>query len=94
MELKKTSDGVVLSVQVKPNSKQFKIIVDSDELVVYCREVPVKGKVNKELVKELSKVFNARVEILSGFTSRQKRILIRNIEIEKVNELLSAYKQE
>ena len=94
MELKKTSDGVVLSVQVKPNSKQFKIIADLGELVVYCREVPVKGKVNKELIKELSKVFNTRVEILSGFTSRQKKILIRNIGVEKVNELLSAYKQE
>lgn len=94
MELKKTSDGVVLNLQVKPNSKQFKIIADSGELVIHCREVPVKGKVNRELVKELSRVFNAKVEILSGFTSRQKKILIRNISAEKVNEILSAYRPE
>lgn len=94
MEPNETSDGVVLSLQVKPNSKQFKIIADSDKLVIYCREVPVKGKVNRELMKELSRVFNTKIEILSGFTSRQKKILIRNISVEKVNDLLSAYRPE
>jgi len=50
--------------------------LDGDEVVVSCREAPVKGKVNRELVKKLSRLFNRRVEIVSGFSSRQKKLLI------------------
>lgn len=88
MKLQKTSGGVVTEVRVKPKSKRFRIAVESDELVVFCREVPVKGRVNKELVKELSRFFKRRVEILSGLSSRQKRILIRDIEATEVKQIL------
>jgi uncharacterized protein (TIGR00251 family) len=91
MKLLKTARGIVLSVYVKPDSKEFKIEVD-DELVVHCEESPVKGRVNKELIKELSKVFKKEVEIVSGFASKQKRILIADTSIEEVNEILSAHK--
>jgi uncharacterized protein (TIGR00251 family) len=89
MKLLKTTQGTVLDVYVKPNSKEFKIKIENDEFVVFCREAPEKGKVNKELIKELSKLFKKRAEILSGFTSRQKRILIRDANAEEVNEILS-----
>ena len=91
MKLQETSGGVVIDVHVKPNSRQFRIAVESDELVVFCREAPVKGRVNRELTKELSRLFRGKVEILSGFTSRQKRVLIRDISTEKVDEIISAY---
>jgi uncharacterized protein (TIGR00251 family) len=93
MKLKETSEGVVLDVNVKPNSKQFRVVVESNEFMVSCREAPVKSKVNRELIKELSRVFKARVEILSGFASRHKKILIRNISTEEANKILSAYTQ-
>jgi uncharacterized protein (TIGR00251 family) len=48
----------------------------------------VKGKVNKELLKQLSRLFNRQVELVSGFTSRQKKFLIRDIEAEEVNRIL------
>jgi uncharacterized protein (TIGR00251 family) len=88
MKLLKTSQGVVLDVHVKPNSKNFLVELDGDEVVVSCREAPVKGKVNRELVKKLSRLFNRRVDIVSGFTSRQKKLLIRDIEAEEVNRIL------
>ena len=88
MKLQETSSGVLLDLYVKPNSNQFRIAVESDELVVFCREAPVKGKVNRELIKELSRLFRRRVEILSGFTSRQKKILIRDIEAKEVKQIL------
>jgi uncharacterized protein (TIGR00251 family) len=88
MKLLKTAHGVVLDVHVKPNSKKFRVKLDGDELVVLCREAPVKGKVNRELVKKLSRLFNRRVEIVSGFSSRQKKLLIRDIEAEEVNRIL------
>ncbi|MDH5438280.1 MAG: DUF167 domain-containing protein, partial [Candidatus Bathyarchaeota archaeon] len=60
MKLKETRGGVVIDVHVKPNSKQFRIAVESDELLVFCREAPVKGRVNRELVKELTRLFKRK----------------------------------
>ena len=88
MRLQKISGGVVIGVHVKPKSKQFRITVESDELVVFCCEAPVKGRVNRELIKRLSRLFHRRVEILSGFSTRQKEILISDIEVEEVNNIL------
>jgi len=54
MKLQETAQGVVLDVHVKPKSKKFRVEVDGEEVVVSCREAPVKGKVNRELLKQLS----------------------------------------
>ena len=89
MKLLRTNRGIVLEVYVKPESREFKIEVDDDELVVYCRESPVKGKVDRELIRELSRVFKRKVELISGFTSRQKKILIRDVSLEEANRILS-----
>jgi uncharacterized protein (TIGR00251 family) len=88
MKLLKTVQGVVLDVHVKPNAKEFRMELDGDELVVSCCEAPVKGKVNKELLKKFSRLFDRRVELVSGFTSRQKKFLVRDIEAEEVNRIL------
>ena len=88
MKLQETVQGVVLNVHVKSGSKEFRLQLDEDELVVLCREAPVKGKVNKELLKQFSRLFGHKVELVSGFTSRQKRFLISDIEAEEVNRIL------
>jgi uncharacterized protein (TIGR00251 family) len=88
MKLWKTAQGIVLDVYVKPNSKKFQIKTEEDKLVVFCRETPVKGRVNRELMKELSRLFKRRVEIVSGFSSRQKKILVRDIEAKEVKQIL------
>jgi uncharacterized protein (TIGR00251 family) len=90
MRLRETDDGVVLEVYVKPNSKRFRVGLEGDEVVVACCEAPVKGRVNRELVKELSRLFNRRVELVSGFSSRNKRILISNIEVAEVKRILTS----
>jgi uncharacterized protein (TIGR00251 family) len=91
VELRQVSGGVVVAVFVKPNSKQFQLKIEGDELVVLCRESPVKGRVNKELIKELSRIFKKRVEIVAGLASRQKKILITGAEIDEANKILSEY---
>jgi uncharacterized protein (TIGR00251 family) len=90
MKVKETEDGAVIEVFVKPNSRRFEITVDDREIVVFCTEQPVKGKVNKELVKEFSKLFHAKVEIVSGLTSKQKRLLITGVGKSEVEQLLCA----
>src|SRR5450756_1885550 len=75
MNIKETKDGTIITVFVKPNSARFQVEVDGDEIVIHCTQEPVKGKVNKELIKELSKLFHAKVELVSGLTSKQKQLL-------------------
>jgi hypothetical protein len=91
MEFKKVSDGVVVMVFVKPNSKVFQLKVEDNELVALCRESPIKGKVNRELIKELSRIFKKRVSIVAGFTLRQKKVLITDISIDQVGAILSKH---
>ena len=50
------------------------------EIVVYSTEEPVKGKVNKEIIKEFTKILHSKVEIASGFTSKEKQLLIKGME--------------
>lgn len=83
-----------MNVYVKPESREFKIDVEDGELVAHCKESPVKGKVNRELMKELSKLFEKKVEIVSGFASKQKKVLIRGSSLEKVNCILSRLARE
>ena len=88
MKIIETKDGAIIEVFVKPNSAKFETVIDDDEIVVFCTEEPVKGRVNKELVKELSKRFRHKVEIVSGFTSKQKRLLIKGAGKSEVERLL------
>ena len=91
MELREVSGGVVVAVFVKPNSGRFQLRVEGDTLVLLCRESPVKGRVNKELIKELSKLFKKRMEIVAGLASKQKKILIKDISKDETSVILSKY---
>lgn len=93
MKLLKTKDGVILEIQVKPKSKNFRIRVN-DELVIFCRQQPVKGKVNRELIKELSKIFERQIEIVSGLRSKVKKVLIRKIAEEDVFKALESLRRD
>jgi len=88
MKIRDAKQGVILEVHVNPRSREFRIEADGDEIVVFCREEPVKGKVNKELIKELSRLFNKEVKLVSGFTSKQKRLLIKDAEKNEVTQVL------
>jgi uncharacterized protein (TIGR00251 family) len=88
MKLAETKDGAIIEIYVNPNSQKFEVLLEGDEVVVRCTEEPVRGKVNKELLKALSKFFHANVELVSGATSRQKRLLIKDIGKSEVERLL------
>jgi uncharacterized protein (TIGR00251 family) len=88
MKISETKNGVVIEVFVKPKSERFEVFLEGDEVIVRCTEEPVKGKVNKELLKALSKFFHTNVELVSGATSRQKRLLIKNTSKTETETLL------
>ena len=80
---------MLLDVHVKPRSGTFKTVIDGDDVVVYCSEEPQGGSVNRELVKELSRLFHKKVELVSGFTSKYKRLLVRNAAKSEIEQVLS-----
>ena len=88
MSISETKEGVILTIFVKPNSPKFKIELDRDEIVVHATEEPEKGKVNKEILKELSKLLNAKVELASGATSRQKSLFVQGMGKSQAEKLL------
>jgi len=88
MSIAETKDGVMLTIFVKPNSAKFKVELDGPEIVVYSTEEPIKGKVNKEIIKELSKLLHVKVELASGATSKEKKIFVKGLEKNQVKELL------
>ena len=88
MKITETKNGVVIEVFVKPKSSKFEVFLEGDEVVVRCTEEPVKGKVNKELLKALSKCLHTNVELVSGATSRQKRLLLKGIAKNEVEIIL------
>jgi uncharacterized protein (TIGR00251 family) len=88
MNVTETKDGAVIEVFVKPKSPKFEVLLEGDEIVVRCTEEPVKGRVNKELLKALSKFFHTNVELVSGATSRQKLLLITGVKKTEIERLL------
>jgi uncharacterized protein (TIGR00251 family) len=88
MKLTETKDGTIIEIYVKPNSAKFEVTVEDDEVVVRSTEEPEKGKVNKQIIKELTKLFHTNVELVSGATSRQKRLVIKGIEKKELEILL------
>lgn len=69
-----------ITVKVKPNSKEQKIIEENDgSLTIRLKSPPVDGKANEELIKILSKKYSvpkSYIRIKSGASSRQKLIEI------------------
>lgn len=89
MKPREAAQAIITNIYVKPNSKEFKIQLEEDNLVVHCQEAPMKGKTNRELIKELSRFFKRKVWIVSGSTSRHKKILIENITREEIKEIFA-----
>ena len=88
MSITQTSEGTVLKIFVRPNSSKFKVEFEDKEIVVYSTEEPIKGMVNKEIVKELTKLFGSRVGIVSGFTSKQKVLLLKDAKKDTIENAL------
>jgi len=91
MKMTQAPNGVFLRITAKPRSRTFEIKPEAEALVVYCRNVPEKGKVNKELTKELSKLLKRQVMIVSGFVSKEKIIFVKDAKTEELEAMLRGF---
>ena len=92
IQVRVTKEGVILPVKVVPRASQNAIAGwENDELKVRLNALPEKGKANEELVAFLAKAWKlpkSAFSILSGETSRHKKILIRGMTLEALQKIL------
>jgi uncharacterized protein (TIGR00251 family) len=95
MAIDKTQ-GIYIKIVVKPRAKKTKVPthIEGNTIFVSIKSPPVRGKANKELLRELSNLFNiqqSRITIVSGHKSTKKTIFLEmNPEI--VKQILSQFK--
>lgn len=85
-------DGCTFRVRVVPRSRRDEIVgLHGDALKLRLAAPPEKGKANQALTKFLGEwlgVPSSEVEILSGHTSRQKRVRVRGVSAGSIRSLL------
>lgn len=88
--LKQTNDGLILQIRISPNASKNEIIKSDEGIKVKVTAQPIDGKANKALIEFLSKQFKVpktSFEIIRGETSKDKTILIRVFENQKVSKI-------
>ena len=79
MNLVETKDGIIMEVFVKPNQSEFKVTLEGEDIVILSTKEPAKNKVNKEIIKELTRLFHTEVRLLSGATSKEKKFMVQDL---------------
>lgn len=72
-------EGAFIKVRVSTGAERFAVEGFDEwtgELRVRLKSQPVKGRANKELLAELSRLFDAKVELVSGAASSRKKIIV------------------
>ncbi|MBI5346377.1 MAG: YggU family protein [Chlamydiae bacterium] len=90
--LQQTKDGVILFLKVIPKSSFTQIVgIENEYLKVRIKAQPEKNKANTMLIKFLAKLFDipaSQIKILSGETSRLKKILLISASIDKIEAIV------
>lgn len=92
--IRKTNEGIIVNLRISPKAKKNEIIKDGDIIKVKITALPIDGKANKALVEFFAKNFKipkTSIEILKGETSKEKTILFKTMDEDKVNNLYKAF---
>ena len=77
-----------ISVKIQPGASRNEVLgLQNDVLRIKIAAPPEKGKANKELVDFLSErldIARAVIEIVSGYTSRQKVIAVKGLSKQEI----------
>ena len=79
---------MIVDVTVVPNSRSFSLTLKGNRLKISLKSPAENNRANIELVKELSKLLGKPIRIISGQTSRRKKLSIDIEETEWKNYLV------
>jgi hypothetical protein len=92
MLLQGFSNDVRLTVQVRARSREAKLIVERDGIIMlHVVAPPERGAANKEVIRWFAKKLHiptSQVRLVSGLRSRTKVILIHNVSEVDVSKVL------
>ena len=93
IKIREMEDGLVVSVKVQPNSSKDRMAGKyAGQIKISVTVAPEKGKANKAVIKLFAKwlgIKSSDIQIISGKTSRDKELFIRNITEEDLYTLVS-----
>ena len=88
----KTDTGVILSVRTLPGSSKNRVIGEyGGRLKLAVNAVPERGKANKAVIELLAnalRIHASSIQIISGESSRDKRLMIKGLTLEDLEILL------
>lgn len=70
--------GDIIEIYAKPNSSKSELIFDDENnrFNAFLHSIPDDNRANDELVKLFKKQLKLRVELISGFKSRNKKVKV------------------
>ena len=81
---------LVLNIKISPNASKNEIIKSDEGVKLKITAQPIDGKANKAVIEYLSKNFKipkTSFEIIRGETSKEKTVLIKCKDEEKLQKL-------
>ena len=92
LQVQELSNGVRLSINVKPRSRDTKLLVEPDgTITLHVVAPPVEGKANREVVRWLAKRLGKRssqIRIVAGLRSSTKIIEITNMNKAELSRII------
>ncbi len=92
MTFKQTNDGILVNIKIVPNSSKDDIVLEDEFIKVKITAQPIEGKANKALIEFLSKKFKipkTSIEIVKGETNKEKTLLFKTNDEEKLTLITS-----
>lgn len=91
--LRQTDAGVEISLYVQPRASRNKVVgLQAEKLKVALTAPPVDGAANQAcsvFFAKLCRLPKNRVRLISGESSRYKRLLLEDGDLQKINSLLN-----
>ena len=88
--LRETKDGIILQFKISPNASKNEIIKSNGEIKIKVTAQPIDNKANKAVIEFLSKelkIPKTSIEIIKGHTSKEKTVLFKINDIEKIKNV-------
>ena len=93
LDIVTTNSGIILSIRTQPGSSKNRIIGEyGGRLKLAVTAAPEKGKANKaviELLADTLHIHESSIHIISGESSRDKRLMIEGLTPEDIKSLLN-----
>ena len=74
----KFESGTIIEIRAKPHSSKSILEWDNEnkKFIAFIHSIPEDGKANEELIKLFKKQFKLRVELVSGFKGKDKKVKV------------------